>query len=254
MRIFRITSILILAVLIASCAQGAAFVPTFTPALVTVTVLPTASEVLQTMPVPTVTSTTPPTATATFTVTPTLTLVPSLTFTPTPVALFDKAQVTSLSTPNGIPSIGIKVPGLKGIYNIIIDTRKFTCQTDARAPEVLFCTGQASPRIDQTIPLVFTDPQSGAEVYSGTTYIIKEAVPTETPAGYFSCPNRGKNVYCEVECRTYSGAPCLVATCSDDCGLYYSINNCPQDRQNDGICSEELEAQMRTKYGLPQRK
>jgi hypothetical protein len=247
MKLFRLCSIVFLAMLIASCAQGASFVPTSTPTLETVQVLPTAVVVLQTLDLPTSTLT----ATATGTSTATLTLVPSLTFTSTPSALFDKAQVTSLSTPNGVPSVALKVPGLKALYNIVIDSIKFTCKTDARAPETLFCTGASRPHVGGNIPLVFVDPQSGAEVYAGTTYIIKEAVPTETPAGYFSCPNRGKNVTCEVECRTYSGTPCLVATCSDDCGPYFSIHTCPGDRPNDGICSVEMEQQMRKQYGLP---
>ena len=247
MKLFRLFSIVILAVLIASCAQGASFVSTPTPTLEPVKVLPTAVVVLQTIEVPTDT----PTATATITNTPTLTLVPSLTLTSTPAALFNKAQVTSLSSPNGVWSIAMKVPGLKGIYNIVIDARKYICKTDARAPETLFCTGDSRPRVEQNIPIAFTDPQSGAEVYSGTTYIINQAVPTETPAGYFSCANRGKNVSCEVECRVYSGDPCLVATCSDDCGPYFSIHTCPGDKVNDGICSIELEQQMRKQYGLP---
>jgi hypothetical protein len=250
MKLFRLFSIVILAVLIASCAQGAAFVSSPTPTLETVQIKPTAQEILQTMPVPTDTPTATATSTATNTSTPTFTLVPSLTFTSTPAALFDKAQVTSVSSPNGVWSVALKVPGLKGIYDIVIDRLKFSCKTDARAPETLFCTGPSRPHIEEKIPLVFTDPSSGAEIYSGTTYIIQQAVPTETPAGYFSCPNRGKNVTCEVECRVYSGNPCLVATCSDDCGIYFSLHTCPGG-VNDGICSVELEQQMRKQYGLP---
>jgi hypothetical protein len=216
--------------------------------------LPTVSEKLQTIEVPTPTSTSTATATATFTRTPTLTLLPSLTASPTPSALFDKAQVTSLSSAGDVFSIVVNIPGLKGAYNMVIDARKFTCVFDAKYPDRLFCSGSSQPGVEKNISLVFTDPDSGQEIYSGTTVIIRQALPTETPAGYFSCPNRGKNVFCEVECRIYDGSnPCLVATCLDDCGLYYSLDTCPGDRKNTGICSEDLERSMRQQYGLPPR-
>lgn len=242
---------LVIALLVASCAQAATQIITPTPTLVT---LPTASTRLETLVLPN------PTASATYTLAPTLTLtasltatqtlLPSITSSPTPAALFDKAQVTSLTTPGSEVKVALRVPGLKTPLNIILDSRKFSCQMDALAPEVLFCTGATRPHVAAQIPLVFVDAQSGAEVYSGTTYIINQAVPTATREGYASCPNRGKNVSCEVECRIYAGDPCLVATCFDDCGLYYSLDNCPSG-QNSGICSEEQYAQMKAKYGIP---
>jgi hypothetical protein len=143
------------------------------------------------------------------------------------------------------------VPGLKSALNVILDARKFTCQMDALAPETLFCTGTSRPHVAEQIKLVFVDPQSGAEIYAGTTYIINQAVPTATREGYTSCPNRGKNVSCETECRIYSGDPCLVVSCFDDCGLYYSLDNCPSDRQNDSVCNEEQYKEMKDKYGIP---
>jgi hypothetical protein len=245
MKIKRYIPVVLVIWLLSSCAQGANPIPTPTPTLET---LPTAKVVLQTLEIPTTTPTA--TQTATVTETATLTLVPSLTFTSTPEALFSKAQVTSVTTPDGIPHVAIKVPGLKTSYNIILDSKKFKCQTDAKAPEVLFCIGDALPAIAQNIPLIFVNPADETEVYSGTTFIIKQAVPTSTPAGYGNCPNRGKNTSCEIECRLYSGNPCLVVSCFDDCGLYYSLDNCPQG-QNEGICSEELRNQLLTQYGIP---
>lgn len=244
MKLKQIIPILLVVWLLSSCAQGASQVITPTPTLET---LPTARTQLETLTLPSDT----PTLTATVTPTATLTLEPSLTVTPTADAMFTKAQVTSVTTPGGIPHVAVRVPGLKTVYNIILDSKKYTCQTDARAPETLFCIGTALPAIAQTIPLVFVNPSDGTPVYSGTTYIINQAVPTPTPAGYFSCPNRGKNTSCEVECRLYSGNPCLVVSCFDDCGLYYSFDNCPNGKQNEGICSEELRNQLLTQYGIP---
>jgi hypothetical protein len=247
MKILRILPSLVIALLVASCAQAATQIITPTPTLVT---LPTASTRLETLVLPSPTPSATFTLTPTLTMTATLTLLPSMTSSPTPAALFDKAQVTSLTTPGNEVKVALHVPGLKTPLNIILDSRKFTCQMDAIAPEVLFCTGATRPHVAAQIPLIFVDAQSGAEVYSGTTFIINQAVPTATREGYASCPNRGKNVSCEVECRIYAGDPCLVATCFDDCGLYYSLDNCPSG-QNSGICSEAQYAEMKAKYGLP---
>jgi hypothetical protein len=254
MKTLRILTSLVIGLLIASCAQAATQIITPVPTLVT---LPTASTRLETMVlpsptnVPSATLTLAPSLTPTLELTATLTLLPSQTFSPTPAAVFTKAQVTSLTTPNNEVKVALRVPGLKSPLNIILDSRKFNCQMDAIAPEVLFCTGTSRPHVAEQIPLVFVDPQSGAEVYSGSTFIINQAVPTATREGYGSCPNRGKNVACETECRIYSGDPCLVVSCFDDCGLYYSLDNCPGNVKNDGVCSEEQYKIMKDKYGIP---
>jgi len=248
MKNIRIISLFLFAWLVASCAQGAAPVFTPTPTLVT---LPTAVTRLETLVLPTDTATATITVTPTIIFTPTLTIEPSITSSPTAVALFEKAQVTSLTTPGDQVRVAIKVPGIKSVLNIILNARPFNCQMDAKAPEVLFCVGKELVPVAKQIPLIFVDPQSGAQVYSGTTYIINQAVPTPTPAGYANCPTKGKNKSCEIECRLYSGNPCLVASCFDDCGLYRSINDCPIGVQNEGICSEDLLNEMKTKYGIP---
>jgi len=254
MKLLRILTIVVLSGLIASCAQGASFVSPATPTLETLQVLPTASETLQTLQVPTPTEPATATVTATYTETPTLTLVPSLTFSPTPAALFDQAKVTSLSSAGSVVSLVVSVPGLKGAYNVTIEGRKYTCVFDPKYADRLFCTGQGQPHVDQNVSLVFSDPASGQVVYDGTILISHASVPTETPVGYGSCPGRGKNIFCEVECRIYNNSdPCIVATCNDDCGVYYSIATCP-DGKNTGICDPDLEARMLKLYGIPARK
>lgn len=248
MKILRILSSLVIALLVASCAQGAAKIITPTPTLIT---LPTASKHLETLVLPSPAPSATITITPTLTLTATLTLIPSVTYSPTLVPLFDKAQVISLTTPNDEVKVILRVPGLKQVLNIILDARKFSCQMDDKVLETLFCTGTSRPHVAERIKLVFVDAQTGTEVYSGTTYIIDQAVPTATREGYASCPNRGKNVSCETECRIYAGDPCLVVSCFDDCGLYYSLDNCPSDRQNDSVCNEDQYKEMKEKYGIP---
>ena len=51
-----------------------------------------------------------------------------------------------------------------------------------------------------------------------------------TPVGWAgnNCPQRGQNVSCETECRIApDGNPCIVATCTDACGPYFSVHTCP---------------------------
>jgi hypothetical protein len=209
--------------------------------------LPSAQVHLETLVLPTDTIT----PTATLALTATWTVTPGPTNSATPAAQFDKAQVLSVNNPVGGFLVSMRVPGLKTVLNILLETRKFTCSMDAKAPETLFCQGIDGPPIDRQISLVFVDPQSGAEVYKGTTYIIKAAVPTATPVGWASCPDRGKNIFCEVECRVYGGEPCIVATCNDACGPYFAVHTCPNDRPNDGLCSEEVNMELRRLYGIP---
>jgi hypothetical protein len=211
--------------------------------------MPTARKRLETLILPTKTATITPTLTQALTATWTITPGPTNSVTPT--AQFDKAQVISVTNPPGGFQVAMRVPGITAALDIILEARKFTCKLDPAAPETLFCQGLAGPPIDRPISLVFIDPKTGAEMYKGTTYIITAAVPTSTPVGFASCPDRGKNIFCEVECRTYGGDPCLVVTCNDACGVYYSLHTCPQDIPNDGMCSAEVEQEMRKKYGIP---
>lgn len=202
---------------------------------------------------PTLTSTVTSTITPTFTavLTATWTVTPGPTNTSTPFAQFDRFEVTSVNELLGGWRLTVRVPGLDRPLNLIINERKFQCDMVKEAPETLFCQGLSRPNLDQQIDFSLTDPQTGEAVYAGKTYISPAAVPTSTPVGFANCPDRGKKLFCEVECRMYGTDPCIVATCNDACGPYYSIHTCPQDIPFDGICSHELELEMKIKYGLP---
>lgn len=238
----------LLLILLAACTPAAPTTPT------AIQSLPTAGVRLETLVIPTDTRVPPtdtpsPTPTQLLTATWTVTVGP--TNSPTPMAQFEKAQVISLTNPADGFRLAIRVPGLTAALNLELEGRKFTCQMDTAAPETLFCYGLSRPPIDRSIRMVFTNPDGGAVVYDGKTFIIPQAVPTSTPEGWGSCPDRGKKLFCEVECRIYSGEPCIVATCNDACGPYFAIHTCPQDIPNDGICDSDLERQMKDKYGLP---
>jgi hypothetical protein len=80
-------------------------------------------------------------------------------------------------------------------------------------------------------------------------------LPTALPEGYAdtNCPDRGKNISCETECRIDpNGSPCIVATCTDACGLYRSVQSCPENMTLPSpICSPEQAAAAKAKYGIP---
>lgn len=237
----------ILLLLAAACAPQAQPSPVSSPAYTV-----TAEGTLQTV-LPTLTETVTPSPSPSFTAvfTATWTVTPGPTNTVTPAAQFERSEIISVSGVEGGFLLTLRVPGVDADLNAEMAGRKFQCQYTAEAPDLLFCRGISRPPADQQLDLQFTDPASGAVLYSGLVVLSSLVIPTATPVGFASCADRGKNLFCEVECRIYDGNPCIVASCSDACGPYYSIHDCPEDRPNDGICDKDLELQMKIRYGLP---
>ena len=103
--------------------------------------------------------------------------------------------------------------------------------------------------------MVFIDPQTQETVYTGSTIYSAALFATPLPVlnGKNDCPNRGQDVSCEVECRLLpDNSPCIVATCTDACGLYRSIESCPQDMSKDfASCPPDLFDRMKARYNLP---
>jgi hypothetical protein len=236
----------------------AACTPSQTPAP---TALPTASAAA---PVPTLTPAPLPSATTPPMPTPTTaasaTSAPSSTPSPVPSptavpAAFDKLQIISISNGVGGISVIFRIPGIQTAYQVKIRSYDYNCVLDAKAPDRLFCNGLATPPFDKTLDLVFIDPQSGQTVYSGTTIYSSLLSATSTVQGWGKndCPDRGKNVSCETECRLLpNGNPCIVSTCSDACGLYFSVDSCPADMSNDfPSCPPDLFAEMKARYSIP---
>lgn len=222
---------------------------------------PTPTPTPQPSETPAPSPTSAPSATATFTPLPTLTLVPTLTLTATqtltatPAAGFDKFQIISVSSGIGGISVIFKLPGVKVAYQVKIRSYDYACVVDAKYPDRLFCNGLATPPFDKPLDVVFIDPQTHEPVYTGSTIYSEALFATPLPVlnGKNDCPSRGQGVSCETECRLLpDNTPCIVATCTDSCGLYRSIETCPQDMSKDfASCPPDLFAQMKARYNLP---
>lgn len=221
-----------------------------TPSL-TATALPTDTPAPSATPTetatPTQTATVPPTLTPTLTLTPT----PS----PTPQAAFDQAKPLQLTSGLGGWSLTLQVPNLTKVVNVIAAGIKFNCAYDEQYPERLFCYGLAKPPLDQAITLAFLDADSGALLYQFQTVFASTALPTPAPVGNSdtSCPQRGQNVTCETECRVNPSTdiPCIVSSCFDACGHYFSVDTCPSGVSEWRISSDEQCRAMKDQFSIP---
>ncbi len=206
-------------------------------------------------PQPSATATPTATLTLTPTVTATLTQTPTSTLTPTPAPSFEQAKVIELRYQAvGGYQITMVVPAVNAPYNVILGGINFKCSFDEKYPDRLFCFGLAKPPMDQTITLAFLHPDTGKVMYQGKIVLDSRALPTPVPSGYsqYDCPDRGKNVTCEIECRIApDGVPCMVATCFDACGPYYSVHTCPEDVSQWNMCNDELLREMKSRYNIP---
>jgi hypothetical protein len=239
--------IAILGIILAACTPAQTPVPT---------ALPSATPAPSDTPVPS--PTTAPTLTQTLA--PSATTAPSSTPSPVPTptavpAAFDQLQLISISNGIGGVSVIFKIPGLLTAYDVKIRGYAYSCILDAKAPDRLFCTGLAQPPFDAQLDLQFIDPQTQQVVYSGSTIYSSMLSATSTVQGWGKndCPDRGTNVSCETECRLLpNGSPCVVATCTDACGLYFSVDSCPADMSMDfPSCPPELFDQMKALYSIP---
>ena len=207
---------LLLAILLTGCAPIAAIFATSTATALppTVTLAPTNTLAP--------TATTPPIAT--FTLAPTHTE----TVTATQGPEFSKFNAFSFAKKTTeLMMIGIQVPGLKKTLNITVNGKKFICGMDAAYPEKIFCTGPMLP-IEKLLPIQFVSVTGDFVAFEGTITIPPVQENSSTPLVNSDnwCPERGKNVTCETENRTWYSPPCVVSSCFDACGYYYSIDTC----------------------------
>lgn len=231
---------------ITACTNATAALPTNTPTQVETTA-PTATELVTFTPPPTRTNA--PSATASKTASPS----PSLS--PTPAVDLSQAQVINIIDLVGGISVVVKIPNITTPYNMILAGIKFECHLEEQYPDWLLCWGLSRPPFDIEVTQAFLDQETG-ELLSDRKVVLSSAVlPTAIPEGYglTNCPDRGKQVSCETECRLDpDGNPCIVATCTDACGLYRSIHSCPNDMALPSpLCNADQWAQMKAKYGLP---
>jgi hypothetical protein len=193
------------------------------------------------------------TATATVTATPRPSSTPTITLTPTPTASFDKLQLMNAENVVGGVRLNLFLPNVTVPYKLLLRGSEFTCQLEPTLKDHLFCFGLAQIPPGETVAIDFFDPQSNEKVYSGSVYYVGSQ--TATPQGIYgnTCAKRGEGATCETECRQIpSGGYCVVATCSDACGLYFSVHTCPADLPEDfSSCTEDQWAEARRLYSLP---
>ncbi len=123
------------------------------------------------------------------------------------------------------------LPGVKQAYDLQVNKVKYTCNLYNNLPDQMFCIGPEFPH-NRKVELAFYTPKVTSEPIFKTDYVIAP-IKTPTPEGYIppgdaNCPVRGINASCETEIRgeTWPGGPCIVSTCVDSCGYWYSIDTC----------------------------
>ncbi len=177
------------------------------------------------------------------TVTPTLPLTstPTVTSSATPRPVFAGFQVDFVEYAYYGMQFAFKIPGIQQNYRLLANGISFKCTLYEKYPDKLYCTG---PAIKPLTEIAFSFlPLAGSEVpVFETKYklgsMITPTINLETLAASnpTTCPQHGVNVRCETEYRKIASGCCVVATCVDACGYYFSVDTCPQDMEMQGIC------------------
>jgi hypothetical protein len=216
---------------------------------------PTAPSQTVTSPPATAAATGLPTDTAAPVNTPTQTVAPTPAVTATPAAAFDKMQIIDLRNALGGYSLVISVPGIQTAkYEMKLNGKDYFCVVDAKVADRLFCQGLVQPPFDMKMGVELRDSATQTLVYQGSTTMFQALVVKPTVVGWSktNCPDRGKNVHCEMECRIApNGEPCVAATCVDLCGAYFSVHTCPDMSLTYNSCNDKQWAQMKARYNIP---
>jgi hypothetical protein len=204
-------SLIFLFLVLAACTQASP-TPAFNP---TETVLPLTSVP---SPIPTELST----ATHTIAPTQTVTVIPTR----------DLSAITVLGAgpSNGWYLLNFNLLGVNQAYLLTVDGIPFKCQILAQYGDRLSCTGPMLPW-GKKVTFQFTDPSTGQMRYQmeytlpAFDYEFGKAV--EPPCvDQTTCPDRGKNFWCETEIRQSDHGYCMVSSCSDECGFCVGIDTC----------------------------
>ncbi len=167
-----------------------------------------------------------PSATASATLTPEPTLTPTITLTPTPLADFTKFKMVSVAKKDYGFQMAIQVPGLQNPTKVVIGTQEYMCIIDPAYPERMFCSGP-EVLLNTNMDIFFYSLADNALLHQGVIYIPSSIFFSYPPGiDWGACPDRGKNVSCETENRVWFDPPCIVSTCVDACGYFYSIDTC----------------------------
>lgn len=216
--------VLMISFLLSACQAATPVLPSATPAPLPTKAPATATEA----PKPSATAA----PTATLLPTATLTLAPSATATQTltPTPAFAGFRILYSDYQKFGLLMVFSIPGMKDPYNLTVNNVKYNCTLQEKLPGQLFCMGPDFPH-NRKVDLAFFAPNQTQPAYK-TEYVIAP-IKTPTPEGYIppgnsDCPVRGIGASCETENRpaTWPGGPCIVSTCVDICGYWYSIDTC----------------------------
>lgn len=243
MKTNRILSVLMSAALLAlsACSPAPTALPT---ALPTLSLEPTQIPTKVKTPRPEPSGTLPPSSSPRPSDNPTLApsaTQPTLpTGTPRPSFAGFQVEFVEYSASYGMQFAFI-IPGIRQNYGLDVNGKAYNCNYYEKYPDRLFCTGPVfTPRTVVKLSFLTLDGAK-QEVYSSSYVIPGQTTPTIDPtvAKSFNpenCPVRGVNVHCETEYRVLGSGCCVVSTCVDACGYYYSVNTCPEGMTWQGIC------------------
>ncbi len=133
------------------------------------------------------------------------------------------------------------IPGIRQNYRLDVSGKPFNCSLNEKYPDKLFCTGPTiAPKTQVKLTFLPLDGDL-TPVYASSYQVPALVTPTVDPTtakGFNAqnCPVRGVNLRCETEYRINGDGCCVVSTCSDACGYYYSVDTCPQGMTIAGIC------------------
>ena len=141
---------------------------------------------------------------------------------------FSQIKVVSVSvTASGI-LLRLSLPGVTQAYPVRVDGKNYECTLDAKYPDNMFCRGPMF-KTGELVSIEVLPVDSNVPLYATYFAVSNEALYTATAVGSNRtwCPQRGTNVTCETENRVDdTGSACIVSTCFDACGYYYSIETC----------------------------
>lgn len=176
-------------------------------------------------------------------VTPTLTLTSTATVTSsaTPRPVFAGFQVDFVEYAYYGMQFAFMIPGIQHNYRLLANGTSFKCTLYEKYPDKLFCTGPAiKPNTEVAfsfLPLAGSDtPVFESKYKLGSMITPTINLETLTASNPTTCPQHGVNVRCETEYRKIASGCCVVATCVDACGYYFSVDTCPKDMEMQGIC------------------
>ena len=214
----NLSVILLCFFILTACSANSKFeentaVPEPATAVDTATIQPTEISAAMKTPAPTVTFT--------------ATLEPTATLTPTPAAEFSALRLYGVEYRGSNVSINFEIPGMDQTYQMKINDQDYSCQLAADLADHLFCFGP-NLAFDKEAHIEIMDETGSQKIYETDMVLIPPKYVSPTPVGDMTtwCPQRGQNVFCETENRMEYGTPCIVSSCFDACGYYYSIHTC----------------------------